>query len=512
MWLLHVLSGFCAGAALLWIYHRYKHGGYEILAKSILQRAELEAATYRQNQELVAKQQVSERQRELDQYWQTERKQLQREEDRLKQREDKLETRLALAEKKLSEIEQREMALSTKQSRLDEDRKGLENREKSFVKDLEKASGLSALEARDLFISKIAHETQLETAQIIRRAKQEAEDEAERLATKAITTAIHRLAVPTVSDATVNTVSLPSDDIKARIIGREGRNIRALEQATGISFMIDDTPGAIVLSGYDPVRLHVAKMALKELIADGRIYPTRIEEVVEKAQQGIQKQIKQFGEDAAFRAGLVNLHPEIITLLGKLKLRYSYGQNVLEHSLEVSHLMGLMAAELGLNVALAKRIGLLHDMGKSVTHEIEGSHAVVGHDLALKYGETKAVANGIGCHHFEMEPISVEGDLCSAADAISASRPGARVEALEVYIKRLQQLESIALDFSGVHRAYAMQAGREVRVTVLPDVINDEGLVHLTRNITKRIEQEMHYSGKIKITVIREKRSTEYAT
>lgn len=512
MWILHVLLGCFGGAALLWYYHRYKLGSYETLAKSILKRAEIEAATYKQNQELAIKHQQSERQREMEQYWQNERRQLQREEDRLKQREDKLENRLGLVEKKLSDIERKEIGLSSQQEKLDLEKKQLEDRTNSFLKDLEKASNLTTVEAKNLLISKVSEEIQLETAQIIRKAQQEAEEDAERLAIKVITSAIHRLAVPTVSDATVNTVALPSEEMKSRIIGREGRNIRTLEQVTGITFLIDDTPGAIVLSGYDPVRLHIAKMALKELIADGRIYPTRIEEVVEKAQQGIQKQIKQYGDDAAFRAGIVNLHPEIITLLGKLKLRYSFGQNVLEHSLEVSHLMGLMAAELGLNVSLAKRIGLLHDMGKSVTHELEGSHAVVGHDLALKYGETKAVANGIGCHHFEMEPITVEGDLCSAADAISASRPGARIEALEVYIKRLKQLEDIASDFTGVHRAYAMQAGREVRVTVLPDVISDEGVVLLTRNITKRIEKEMRYSGKIKITVIREKRATEYAT
>lgn len=512
MLLIYVFVGFCIGAGVLWAYNRYKQGGYKALAQSILQRAEVEAKNYRHSQELATKEQHAERQRELEQFWQNERRQLQREEDRLKQREDKLETRLATVEKKLSEIERKEIVLSSKQEKLEEDRKNLVNREKSLLSDLEKASGLSAAEAKNLLMEKISEESQLESAQIIRRAKQEAEEEADRLAAKAITSAIHRLAVPTVSEATVNTVSIPNDEIKGRIIGREGRNIRCLEQATGITFLFDDTPGAIVLSGYDPSRLHIAKMALQELIADGRVYPTRIEEVVEKAQRNIQKQIKNFGEDAAYRAGIVNLHPEIITLLGKLKLRYSFGQNVLDHSLEVAYLMGIMAAELGLNVLLAKRIGLLHDMGKSVTHEMQGSHAIIGHDLALKYGETQAVANGIGCHHFEMEPITLEGDLCSAADAISASRPGARVEALEEYIKRLKQLEDIACDFSGVDRAYAMQAGREIRVMVLPDMISDDSLTHLTRNITKRIEQEIHYSGKIKVTVIRETRSTQYAT
>jgi ribonuclease Y len=299
--------------------------------------------------------------------------------------------------------------------------------------------------------------------------------------------------------------------MKGRIIGREGRNIRALERATGINFIIDDTPGAVVLSGFDPVRKHIAKMALAELVQDGRIHPTRIEEVVEKATLNVHKQIKQYGEDAALRAGAMNLHPELINLLGKLKFRYSYGQNVLDHSLEVSYLMGLMAAEMGLDIRLAKRIGLLHDVGKAVSHEIEGSHAIIGHDLALKYGESKEVANGIGCHHHEMAPITVEADLCSAADAISASREGARIEAVEEYIKRLKKLEDMALEFNGIEKAYAMQAGREVRIVVLPDEVDDVGVVNLARELTKRIEQELSYPGKIKVTVIREKRIVEYA-
>ena len=299
--------------------------------------------------------------------------------------------------------------------------------------------------------------------------------------------------------------------MKGRIIGREGRNIRALERATGINFIIDDTPGAVVLSGFDPIRKQIAKMALTELVQDGRIHPTRIEEVVEKSTVQIQKQIKQYGEDAALRAGAMNLHPELIYLLGKLKFRYSYGQNVLDHSIEVSYLMGLMAAEMGLDIRLAKRIGLLHDIGKAVTHEIEGSHAIIGHDLAIKYGETKEVANGIGCHHHEMPPFTVEADLCSPADAISASREGARIEAIEEYIKRLKKLEDMALEFPGVEKAYAMQAGREIRIVVIPDQVDDAGVISLARTLTKRIEQELSYPGKIKVTVIREKRIVEYA-
>ena len=341
----------------------------------------------------------------------------------------------------------------------------------------------------------------------MKEAKEESEQEASRI----IATAINRLAVPCVSETTVNTVAIPNEEMKGRIIGREGRNIRALERATGITCIIDDTPGAIVLSGFDPIRMHIAKMALAELIHDGRIHPTSIEEAVAKAQQNIQKLIKKYGEDAAMRVGAINLHPELINLLGKLKFRFSYGQNILGHSLEVSHLMGMMAAELGLDSRMAKRIGLLHDMGKAVSHEMEGTHAIIGHDLALKYGESKEVANGIGCHHGEIEATTIEGSLCSAADAISASRQGARSESVDEYVKRLKRLEDLACEFSGVEKAYAMQAGREIRVVVLPDEVDDDGVITLARDLTKRIENELNYPGKIKVTVIREKRIIEYA-
>lgn len=376
---------------------------------------------------------------------------------------------------------------------------------------LEQTAGLSSSEAKHQLLQQITHEVKHDAANLIRRTIKEAKEESEHEARRLIVTAINRMAVSCVSEATVNTVAIPNEEMKGRIIGREGRNIRALERATGISCIIDDTPGAVVLSGFDPVRMHIAKMALADLIQDGRIHPTSIEEAVAKAQQNIQKLIKKYGEDAALRAGAINLHPELITLLGKLKFRFSYGQNILDHSLEVSHLMGMMAAELGLDSRMAKRIGLLHDMGKAVSHEMEGTHAIIGHDLALKYGESKEVANGIGCHHAEIEPTTVEGSLCSAADAISASRQGARCEAVDEYVKRLKRLEDLACEFPGVEKAYAMQAGREVRVVVLPDEVDDDGVLTLARDLTKRIENELNYPGKIKVTVIREKRITEYA-
>lgn len=504
-------AGFLGGMLCLWAFHRYKMGGYNAIAERIIQRAEQDASSIKKSGELAMKQNHLDQQRELEQVWQSERKKIQREEERFKLREEKLESRMNLIEKKLSDIDKREAVLIGRKAQIDEEKKQVAEKNLNLTRELEQASGLSAQEAKDLLMQRITSEVKVEAANLIRRIKKEAEEDAEKEASRIIATAINRMAVHCVSETTVQTVAIPNEDMKGRIIGREGRNIRALERETGVNFVIDDTPGAVVLSGFDPIRLQVAKTALQDLVNDGRIHPTRIEEAVIKAKQTTLKQIKQYGEDAALRAGAMNLHPEIMMLLGKLKFRYSYGQNVLDHSLEVCNLMGMMAAELGLDVRMAKRIGLLHDMGKAVSHEIEGTHAVIGHDLALKFGESKEVANGIGCHHHEMEATTVEASLCSAADAISASRPGARIEAVEEYIKRLKKLEDIAFEFPGVDKAYAMQAGREIRIAVLPDMIDDAGVINLARDLTKRIEKELSYPGKIKVTVIREKRAIEYA-
>lgn len=509
--LLFTLAGFVLGAIVFWIYFWIKAGGIKALSTEILQKAETEADTLKKASELTIRQKQLDQQKELEQIWQAERKKIQREEERIKQREDKLEGRMNLVEKKLFDIEKREAVLIGRKAQIDEEKKETAVVHANLLAELEKASGLSSSEAKEILMNRLTNEVRTESANLIRRIKKEAEEEAEKEACSIIATAINRLAVSCASEATVCTVAIPNEEMKGRIIGREGRNIRALERATGVNFVIDDTPGAVVISGFDPIRKHIAKTVLFELVQDGRIHPTRIEEVVEKATVNVSKQIKQYGEDAALRAGAINLHPELIILLGKLKFRFSYGQNVLEHSLEVSHLLGLMAAELGLDIRLAKRIGLLHDIGKAVSHEIEGSHAIIGHDLALKYGESKETANGIGCHHQEMPPTSVEARLCSVADALSASRPGARIEAVEEYVKRLKRLEEIAYEFPGVEKAYAMQAGREVLVVVLPDVIDDDGSMTLARDITKRIENELSYPGKIKVTVIREKRIVEYA-
>lgn len=505
------IIGSSLGALSIYLIQRIKWGNYKTISQELVKQAENEAETLKKNTELSLKQIQVEQQREFEHLWQVERKKIQREEERLKQREDKLETRINLVEKKLSDIEKREAVLIGRKAQLDEEKKACNDKHLKLISELERTSGLTSVEAKTLLMNQMTHEVKTDAANLIRRLKKEAEENAEREASRIIATAINRLAVSCTSETTVSTVSIPNEEMKGRIIGKEGRNIRALESATGINFIIDDTPKAIVLSGFDPIRLQIAKLAVADLITDGRIHPTRIEEAVEKATLAIQKKIKQHGEDAALRTGAITLHPELIILLGKLKYRFSYGQNVLEHSIEVSHLMGMMAAELGLDVRLAKRIGLLHDIGKAVSHEIEGTHAIIGHDLALKYGESKEVANGIGSHHQEMEPITIEGSLCSAADTVSASRPGARIEAVEEYIKRLKRLEEIAIEFPGVEKAYAMQAGREVRVVVLPDLIDDDGLLNLARDLTKRIEQELTYPGKIKVTLIREKRIIEYA-
>lgn len=509
--LLILVAGMAAGAFGFWLYHRAKVGSYQSLVNEMLRKAEIDVDSLRKATELSIKQQQVDHQRELERVWQSERRKMQREEERLKQREDKIESRMNLVESKLSDIEKREGLLLIAKAQNEEEKKRVAEYQQQLVEELEKVSGLSSNEAKELIINRLTNDVKTEAANLVRKIRKEAEENAEKEAATIIATAINRMAGSCVSEITVSTVAIPNEEMKGRVIGREGRNIKALERATGVNFIIDDTPGVVVLSGFDPVRMQVAKQALVDLLADGRIHPTRIEEVVEKTAANVQKQIKMYGEDAALRAGAMNLHPELIMLLGKLKFRYSYGQNILDHSLEVSNLLGMMAAELGLDEQLAKRIGLLHDVGKAVSHEVEGSHAIIGHDFALKYGESKEVANGIGCHHQEMEPITIEGSLCSAADSLSASRPGARIEAVEEYVKRLKRLEDLAYEFRGVEKAYAMQAGREIRIIVTPDLLDDAATVQLAHDLTKRIEEELRYPGKIKVTVIREKRVVEYA-
>ena len=432
------------------------------------------------------------------------RNEVQRAERRLQQREESFD-------KKLESIEKREEQLTSRTKEIDKleaSAKELFDKQKG---ELERVASMTSDEARTIILNNAEKETRHEAALMIRDIEAKAKAEAERRAVNIISMAIQRCAADHVAETTISVVSLPNDEMKGRIIGREGRNIRTLETATGIDFIIDDTPEAVILSGFDPVRREVARIALEKLILDGRIHPARIEEMVEKARKEVDNQIREAGEAAVFEVGVHGLHHELVRLLGRLRYRTSYGQNVLKHSIEVAHLAGLMAVELGVNVQLAKRAGLLHDIGKAVDHEVEGTHNQIGADLAKKYRENNQIVNAILAHHGDVEPNTVEAVLVQAADAISAARPGARRETLENYIKRLEKLEEIANSFDGVDKVFAIQAGREVRIMVKPENVNDTDTVVLAKDIVKRIEAELEYPGQIKVNVIRETRAVEFA-
>jgi ribonucrease Y len=506
-----IIIGVFGGFLLFWLFYRYKIGGFQVLSAHILQQAERESDQIKHQAELKIAENEIAHQRQMEKDRDLERNKKQKEEERLKQREDKLEQRMTLFEQKISHIEKREKEIAELQKSNERHREELESQQRNLLFQLEKTSGLTKEEAKNFLLQSLIDEVKTDGAQQIRKIQKETEENAQQLGARILCTAINRLAVSCVSETTTHTVNLANPELKGRIIGREGRNIRLLERLTGVNFLIDDTPNAVVISGFDPIRLHIAKTALNKLVADGRIHPTSIEESIEFAKTSIDEKIRQYGEEAAFSAGQMNLNPELIKLLGSLKFRHSYGQNILDHSLEVSHLMGMIASELRLDANLAKRIGLLHDIGKAVSHQEPGTHALIGYEIAIKYGESVAVANGIGCHHNEMEPVTLEGSFCGAADALSASRPGARLEPLQQYVQRLQKLEDLAYEFPGIDKAYAMQAGREVVISVLPDMIDDAGALNLAKDISKKIEKEMQYPGKIKITVVREKRSVEYA-
>ena len=435
--------------------------------------------------------------------------------DRLKIRFDKREEQL---DRKFDQFDGRERELDKRRSQLDSDRQNIEVQKEQYQtlltqaqQKLEEVAGLSSERARELILSSLEDSARRESANLFKRLESDAIEKADDKARETIATAIQRLAGEFVSERTVSVVALPSEDMKGRIIGREGRNIRALETATGCDLIIDDTPEAVVISGFNPVRRQIAKRSLEELITDGRIHPARIESVVKKATKTIDGEIRAKGEQAVFEVGLSDVHPEIVKLLGTLQFRTSYTQNVLSHSVEVAYFAGIMAEELGLDGNIARRCGLLHDIGKAVDHEIQGSHAVIGGEMAKKYREHPLVTNAIWSHHFDIEPISVYGPLTNAADALSAARPGARRENVETYIKRLEQLEGIATDFKGVEKAFAIQAGREVRVIVAYDRVTDEGAMMVAREIADKIENEMTYPGQIKVTVIREMRAQEIA-
>ena len=473
-------------------------------ARRIVHAARQQGEAAKREALVEAREEVHRLRNDLERETRERRQELQQAERRLIQKEEALDRRTAHLERKEQEAREQERRIA----RLEQDAAQLKARAQA---ELERIAGLTHAEARDILFRQVEEETRAELGQRIREWEAEARAEADRKAREIIGLAVQRCAADYVAETTVSVVELPSDDMKGRIIGREGRNIRTFEGITGVDLIIDDTPEAVVISCFDPIRREKARVTLEKLVADGRIHPARIEEMYEKASREVEQRIREAGEQAVYDVGVHGVHPELVKLLGRLGFRTSYGQNVLQHSIEVAHLAGLMAAELGGDVKVAKRAGLLHDIGKAVDHEHEGTHLSIGMDLLARYGESRAVIHAMACHHGDFEPETLEAVLVAAADALSAARPGARRETLESYIKRLRQLEEIADSFDGVEKAYAIQAGREVRIIVKPDRVNDDEAYTLARTIARRIQDQVQYPGQIKVVVIRETRAVDYA-
>ena len=479
-------------------------GSAEEKAKSIVEDAKKSAKSKAREITLEAKEENQKLRAVLDAEIKDRRRELSIQEKRINQKEENLDKKTETLERKEQSLNQKIKDYEKKSLEVEE----LKNRQ---VTELERISGMTQQEAKDILIRDLEQEARHEAAVKVKEIEQEAKDTAEQKAKNIVATSIQKIAADHVAETTVSVVALPSDEMKGRIIGREGRNIRTLETLTGVDLIIDDTPEAVILSSFDPVRREVARLALEKLIVDGRIHPARIEEIVEKSKKEVDATIKQEGEAAAFETGVLGLHPELIKLLGRLRFRTSYGQNVLRHSVEVSYLAGVMAGELGVDITLAKRAGLLHDIGKAVDHEIEGSHVTIGADIAKKYKENSGVIHAIMAHHGDVEAQTVVAQLVQAADAISAARPGARRENIETYIKRLERLEAIANEFNGVEKSYAIQAGREIRIMVKPDVVDDASMILVAKDIVKKIESELEYPGQIKVSLIRETRAVDFA-